>query len=121
MFFMTWFPTFLRERYKMDIVEAGFSTMITQIPLLVGSLVGGGIVDAIFRHTGSRTVSRKGVSIVSMLVCTALVAGAYFVQDARLAITLIGIGAFFIGTAGPAGSGVTIPCFRGGRLCVGRL
>ena len=113
MFFMTWFPTFLRERYEMDVVEAGFSTMLTQIPLLVGSLVGGGIVDAIFRRTGSRTASRKGVSIVSMLVCTALVAGAYFVQDARLAITLIGIGAFFIGTAGPAG--YTIAIDMGGR------
>ena len=113
MFFMTWFPTFLRERYDMDIVEAGFSTVITQIPLLAGSLIGGGIVDALFRRTGSRTISRKGVSMVSMLVCTALVAGAYFVQEPKLAITLIAIGAFFIGTAGPAGYTITID--MGGR------
>lgn len=108
MFFMTWFPTFLIERYDLDLVEAGMSTVVTQIPLLVGSLVGGGIVDAIFRRTGSRTASRKGVSIVSMLMCTALVAGAYFVKDPKVAITLIGIGAFFIGTAGPAGYTITI-------------
>ena len=107
-FFMTWFPTFLMERYNMDLVEAGLSTVVTQIPLLAGSLIGGGIVDYIFRRTGSRTASRKGVSIVSMLLCTALVAGAYFVKDPKVAITLIGIGAFFIGTAGPAGYTITI-------------
>lgn len=108
MFFMTWFPTFLRERYGMDIVEAGFSTMVTQIPLLAGSLIGGGVIDIIFRRTNSRTISRKGVSIVSMLLCTALVAAAYFVNEPRLAILLIAIGAFFIGTAGPAGYTITI-------------
>ena len=43
-----------------------------------------------------------------MLLCTALVAVAYFVKDTKVAITLIGIGAFFIGTAGPAGYTITI-------------
>lgn len=113
MFFMTWFPTFLRERYGMNIVEAGLSTMVTQIPLLTGSLIGGGVIDAIFRRTNSRTASRKGVSIVSMLLCTALVAAAYFVNEPKLAISLIAIGAFFIGTAGPAGYTITID--MGGR------
>ena len=107
-FFMTWFPTFLMERYNMDLVEAGLSTVVTQIPLLAGSLIGGGIVDYIFRRTGSRTASRKGVSIVSMLLCPALVAGAYYVNDSKIAVTLIGISAFFIGTAGPAGYTITI-------------
>ena len=107
-FFMTWFPTFLMERYNMDLVEAGLSTVVTQIPLLAGSLIGGGIVDYIFRRTGSRTASRKVVSIVSMLLCPALVAGAYYVNDSKIAVTLIGISAFFIGTAGPAGYTITI-------------
>ena len=113
MFFMTWFPTFLRERYEMDIVEAGLSTMVTQIPLLVGSLIGGGVVDAIFRRTSSRSLSRKGTSIVFMVVCAALVAGAYLVNEPGSAITLIGIGAFFLGAAGPAGYTITID--MGGR------
>lgn len=113
MFFMSWFPTFLRERYDMDMVEAGLSTMVTQIPLLAGSLIGGGVVDAIFRRTGSRALSRKGTSIAFMLVCAALVAGAYLVKEPGPAITLISIGAFFLGAAGPAGYTITID--MGGR------
>ncbi len=108
MFFMTWFPTYLREKYKLDITEAGFSTMMTQIPLLVGSLVGGGIVDAIYRRTQSRRASRQGVSIVSLLLCAALVFASYPVQDAKIAIGLIAVGAFFAGTAGPSGYTITI-------------
>lgn len=113
MFFMTWFPTYLREKYQLDITEAGFSTMLTQIPLLAGSLIGGGIVDAIHRQTKSRRASRKGVSIVSLLLCTVLVLGSYFVQDVKLAIGLIAAGAFFAGTAGPSSYTITID--MGGR------
>ena len=113
MFFMTWYPTYLRERYGLNITEAGFSTMVTQIPLLAGSLIGGGIVDAIFRRTKSRRASRKGVAIVSLLICAALVFASYPVQNAKLAIALIAAGAFFAGTAGPSGYTITID--MGGR------
>ena len=110
---MTWYPTYLRERYGLNITEAGFSTMVTQIPLLVGSLIGGGIVDAIYRRTQSRRASRQGVAIVSLLLCAALVFASYPVQNPKLAIALIAAGAFFAGTAGPSGYTITID--MGGR------
>jgi len=113
MFFMTWFPSYMQNRYGAGIAESGYFTMITQIPLLVGSLLGGAIIDAIYRRTRSRRASRQGVAIVSLLACAVLVFLSYPVQDKNLAVALISAGAFFAGTAGPAGYTITID--MGGR------
>jgi len=113
MFFMTWFPSYMQQQYKAGIAESGVLTLATQIPLLVGSLTGGTVIDAIYRRTGSRRASRQGVAIASLLLSAVLIFLSYPVQDKTLAIVLIGGGAFFAGTAGPAGYTITID--MGGR------
>lgn len=113
MFFMTWFPSYMQKQYGAGIAESGLLTLVTQIPLLIGSLIGGTVIDAIYRRTGSRRASRQGVAIVSLLLSALLILLSYPVEDKTLAIILISAGAFFAGTAGPAG--YTISIDMGGR------
>jgi MFS family permease len=113
MFFMTWFPSYMQTVYHAERIESGILTLVTQIPLLLGSLIGGTVIDAIYRRTGSRRASRQGVAVVSLLLSALLILLSYPVEDKNLAIILISAGAFFAGTAGPAGYTITID--MGGR------
>lgn len=107
-FYMTWFPTFLVESRHLDPTMAGYFASFPLLGVVVGSALGGMLTDWIFRRSGSLTLSRKSVAIVSLLACAALLASAYFVQDATLAVTWITFSAFFAGLCGPAAYTATI-------------
>lgn len=113
MFFFSWFPTFLQETRGIAVETSGIYTMVPQLGLVAGGLLGGKIVDTIYQRTRSKRLSRKGVACASLFLCAIAVVVSFFIKDAKGAIALITVSAFFAGLAGPCGYTITID--MGGR------
>ena len=112
-FFATWFPTYLGESYGVSLAEAGRLTSLPLVAVVIGSPLGGLVSDRLLVRTGSRRLSRCVLSAVSLALCAALILGAYFVADPRLAVLVISAGAFWAALGGV--SAYTITMDLGGR------
>ncbi len=113
MFFASWFPTFLQETRGVSIESSGGFQALIFGATLGGSLIGGLVVDWIWKNTGSLRLSRGGAGTVALFLCGVLILGAYFVHDIRIAIALLTAGAFSAAIAGPCAFSSTIDI--GGR------
>ena len=112
-FFGSWFATFLQESRGITIAKSGFLTILPNVSIAVACLIGGGVADAVYRRTGRLDWSRKGLAVVSLMLCAALIFAAYFVQNATLAVVVISAGIFCAGMASPSAYAVTMD--MGGR------
>lgn len=112
-FYASWFPTFLKETRGVSTAEAGYLTSLPLLAVVVGSPLGGVLVDWVWRRTNSRRLSRQGVAVPSMAGCAALIFAAYFTDDAVTAVMLITAGSFCAALAGPCAYTITID--MGGR------
>lgn len=111
--FLSWFPKYVQEVYGSSVEEAGILTSIALVAVTVGSPIGGIWSDWLLARTGSRRVSRKWLSVVTMLTCAAFFLAAGFATSARTALVLFTGAAFFGSIAGPAAYAITID--MGGR------
>ena len=112
-FYASWFPTFLRETRGVSTAEAGYLTSLPLLAVVVGSPMGGVLVDWVWRRTNSRRLSRQGVAVPSLAGCAALILAAYFADDTVTAVLLITAGSFCAALAGPCAYTITID--MGGR------
>jgi MFS family permease len=108
MFFTSWFTTFLKETRDISTAEAGVLTSLPIGAYLLGSTAGGLVTDWVLARTGSRRLSRQGVSVVSQLACALLVVWAYFIHDPWLAVVVIAAGSLCSAFAGAAAYTITI-------------
>jgi sugar phosphate permease len=112
-FFYTWFPTFLRQTRDMDLTESGIMTGIVALGAMTGGILGGFASDAILRSTGSRRLSRQGIAVFGISICSVLVLASLAIADKPLAMTCITVGAFCATFGGI--SGYTVAIDFGGR------
>jgi ACS family glucarate transporter-like MFS transporter/ACS family D-galactonate transporter-like MFS transporter len=108
MFFASWFPTFLQETRDVSIGASGFLQGLVLLGTLAGSIFGGLLTDWVWRRTKNLRLSRSGVGAAFLGACAVLVLGAWFVQNAALAVALLAVGAFFAALAGPCALSATI-------------
>ena len=108
MFFTSWFATYLQESRGVTIGRSGLLTMLPLLAVVVGSLTGGVVSDAILRHTRSLRLARQAVAGCSLGLCAALTLSACFFADALAAVLIISAGSFFAAIAGPCGYTITI-------------
>ena len=108
MLFASWFATFLKETRDVSNRQAGILTSIPICAYVLGGGVGGLVSDWVLIRTGSRRLSRQGLSIVSSLVCALLMIGAYFIHNVWLAGLVITIGALCAAIGGPCAYALTI-------------
>jgi nitrate/nitrite transporter NarK len=108
MFFTSWFATYLQESRGVTIGKSGVLTMLPLLAVVVGSLAGGVVSDAVLRRTRSIRLARQAVAGCSLVLCAALTLSAYFFADALAAVLIISAGSFFAAVAGPCGYTITI-------------
>ncbi len=108
MFFATWFPTFLQETRNISVADSGYLQALVFGATFGGSLLGGLLVDWVWKKTGSLRLSRGGVGATFMFLCGALILGAFFIHDISFAIILLTAGAFAAAIAGPCAFSSTI-------------
>lgn len=112
-FFVTWFPAYLEKGYGVQVSGAGAMTMVPLAAVVVGTLVGGGAVDALLSRTGSKWVSRSATSAVALSLCAAATLAAAWARSPLSAVLVISCGAFFSGFGNPAAWAATMDI--GGR------
>ena len=112
-FFMTWFPTFLQKTRDVTLLGSGVLTTVAGIGGMVGSLTGGFFSDWLLLRTGNKRLSRQGIAVVGMGLCSLLIVASYFVNDVQQSIALITLGAFCATFGGV--SGYTVAISFGGR------
>ena len=112
-FFMTWFPTFLQKTRDVTLLGSGVLTTVAGIGSVVGSLTGGVFSDWLLLKTGNKRLSRQGIAVVGMGLCSLLIVASYFVSDIQQSIALITLGAFCATFGGV--SGYTVAISFGGR------
>jgi MFS transporter, ACS family, glucarate transporter len=91
-FFITWFPTYLREHRGLSLTEASY---YASLPLLLGvcaNWVGGILTDFIGRRTNDR-FARTAIGFVSLVGGAALLSAGIWCADANLAALLMGMSA----------------------------
>jgi nitrate/nitrite transporter NarK len=94
-FFYTWFARYLQETKGLSEQDAAEFSSWPPFAGIFGGLLGGLVSDYILRRTGNSRLARQGMTLVGLVICTCLTAIAYFVNDTRIAVLLISMGAFF--------------------------
>lgn len=112
-FFVTWFPTFLQKTRDISLLGSGALTTVAGIGAVVGSLTGGFFSDWLLKKTGSARLSRQGIAVLGMGICSLLILLSYFAQDIYQSMALITLGAFSATFGGV--SGYTVAISFGGR------
>ena len=107
-FFVTWFPTFLRETRGVSQMESGLLTSYAGVGAMLGGVCGGYASDWLLARTGSKRLARQALASVAMATCAALIVLSSFVADVNAAIAIIAAGAFVACFGGVAGYTVAI-------------
>jgi ACS family glucarate transporter-like MFS transporter len=113
MFFFSWFPTFLKETRGVSTAEAGLLTSLALWAVVLGSFAGGAVSDWVQRRTGSRRLSRRGLSVVTSLLFALFIVAAGRIEGALPAVLLMSAGAVWGAVASPCAYAITIDL--GGR------
>jgi ACS family glucarate transporter-like MFS transporter len=100
-------PNYLQARGE-ERSLAGLLTGVTQVGGLVGGLVGGALSDWLLRRTGSRTLARKVVSIVSLASGAVCLFAASPAPNTFLSVLMFSLGAFLTTFAAPCSFALTI-------------
>lgn len=99
--FITWFPAYLEQGFGVATSRAGDLSMLPLAGVVVGSFLGGPLVDVILVRTGSRWLSRSGVAAFSLGTCALATLAATFVNEPLAAVAMLSLGAFLSGLASP--------------------
>ncbi|QGZ65557.1 MFS transporter [Paraburkholderia acidisoli] len=101
-FFITWFPSYLVDARHISLKNMSLVSSLPWITGAIGFMTGGLIVDAIYRRTGRRMMSRKIVLVTSFLIAAACVALTGIVDEVWTAVAVMTIAIGFLMLAGPA-------------------
>ncbi len=113
-FYITWLPTYLREARNMTL-ESSF--VLSGLPLFlggIGCIVSGFLTPWLSRRWGSESRSRRVMSITGVLGASAMLIYSTKIDDAFVAIFIIGMASFFNDLAMPPAWGACMDI--GGRF-----
>jgi sugar phosphate permease len=114
-FFYTWFATFLQETRGVNLAEAGFMTGAVGLGAMAGGLLGGLSSDWLLRRTGNRRLSRQGLAVAGLSLCSVLVLISASITSREVATGILTLGAFAAAFGGVSGYTVAIE-FGGKRV-----
>ncbi len=107
-FFSTWFPRFLEETRGLTNLEAGRMTSWPGIGMMAGGLLGGISSEWIYKATGNKRLSRQGIAVAGMTICSMLFVTANYITDTNTSVFLMALGAFCAAFGGVSGYSVAI-------------
>lgn len=114
-FFINWFPKFLKDSRGFVDADAGLFAACVNLSALAGGVLGGFFSDWLLSVTGWRRLSRQGIAVFGMSICCVLIVMTYFIQDKIIAVVVFSIGAFIATFGGVSGYTVAIE-FGGKRI-----
>lgn len=113
-FYLTWYPTYLREYRGLSIVALGLWGSIPLFGGMLGDVVGGWLSDMLLKRTGSARLARRWVAAPGFLLAGALLIPAAIAGNATVSILCLASSFFFLEwVIGPAWA---VPMDVGGRF-----
>lgn len=106
--FITWFPAYLEKGRGVSVTRAGDLTMLPLGTVVVGSLLGGVLIDRVLRRGGRRWLSRSGLPGAGLALAAVSSVAATTLREPGLAVAMIALGMFFTGAAMPGKWACTI-------------
>ena len=113
-FYLTWYPTYLREHLHMSIRSLGIWGSLPLIAGMAGDIVGGSLSDLIFKTTGHAKLARRVVAAPGFLLAGAFVIPAALTANRTSSIVFLAASFFFLEwVIGPAWA---VPMDVGGQF-----
>src|SRR5205085_9139408 len=76
-FYITWFPNFLNEKYKLDLKHLGIPLIIIYTMAAIGGIMGGWVSSAMIKRGASINAGRKTALLISALTVTPMIFAQY--------------------------------------------
>ena len=113
-FYLTWYPTYLREHLHMSIRSLGIWGSVPLFAGMAGDVVGGSISDMIFKTTGKVKLARRVVAAPGFILASAFVIPAALTPNTFRSILFLAASFFFLEwVIGPAWA---VPMDVGGQF-----
>jgi MFS family permease len=106
--FVTWFPAFLEKGYGVTRESAGLLTMSPLIAVIVGTMLGGTVVDWLLGRTNSKSISRCWVGLGALGLCSFFTLSASWASSPEMLVAAVAVGAVFSGAGNPAAWAATM-------------
>ena len=106
--FVGWFPALLEYRYDVAKGDAGGMTMLPLAGVILGTLLGGVIVDSLLEWTGNKWTSRSGVALTALGICGLLTGLSGLAPSPGLFVMMMSLAALFSGLASPSAWAATM-------------
>ena len=113
-FYLTWYPTYLREHRHMTLQALGILGSIPLFAGMAGDLVGGSLSDLMFKMTGKARFSRSVVAAPGFLLSGVFLIPAAMTENAYTSVLCLAASFFFLEfVIGPAWA---VPMDVGGQF-----
>ena len=113
-FYLTWYPTYLREHLHMSIRSLGIWGSLPLIAGMAGDVIGGSLSDLILKATGNAKLARRVVAAPGFLLASAFVIPAALTADKFTSIACLAASFFLLEwVIGPAWA---VPMDVGGQF-----
>jgi sugar phosphate permease len=113
-FYLTWYPTYLREHLHMSIRSLGIWGSVPLFAGMAGDIIGGSLSDMIFKATGKAKLARRVVAAPGFLLASAFVIPAALTASRFSSIGYLAASFFFLEwVIGPAWA---VPMDVGGQF-----
>jgi len=113
-FYLTWYPTYLREHLHMSIRSLGIWGSVPLIAGMAGDAIGGSISDLIFKKTGNARLARRVVAAPGFFLASVFVIPAALTSSQFSSILFLAASFFFLEwVIGPAWA---VPMDVGGQF-----
>ncbi len=113
-FYLTWYPTYLREYRGLSVAALGFWGSIPLVAGMLGDVVGGSLSDLILKRTGKAKLARRGIAAPGFLLAGAFLIPAAMATNVTTSILFLAMSFFFLEwVIGPAWA---VPMDVGGRF-----
>ena len=99
---ITFLPALLEYIFKVPPGKTGAYVQWSLITYIVGSMLGGVLVDLVFRSTGSKYISRSVIAVVTLALAGLFTAMAGYAGTVASTAIWLSVGAFFSGLASAA-------------------
>ncbi|MCA9114660.1 MAG: MFS transporter [Planctomycetaceae bacterium] len=98
---VTFYPKFLSDGYGLSVTEAADASGYALLAVVIGSLLGGVLVDLVLQLFGNQWVSRTGTGFIALAGCGILTGMAGMGGSSQQVIILVTVGALFAGLGNP--------------------
>jgi sugar phosphate permease len=101
-FFVTFFAAFLEYVYHIKPKQAAEYSTWPLLGVVGGGLIGGWLIDSLFRRTGNKRISRCAVAVGALSFTALLTLASTRTSSLQDFVVVISLGAMFSGMAGPS-------------------